>query len=259
VTNQTDVTAQPRLREPSGAGAVPSMWPTGPGARGPRIPPGSPGGAEGIRRTSLEPDGLQPACVLRALPPPAPGVSARLGGPPSSRSRVAQLLAVTCLGLIPWTIGLAVTLPRSYLVADWPLAWVGFDIILLGCLGTTAWSLWKRRQVAAVASLVTSVLLFCDAWFDVSTAHSGRCLVLSTTTAVFGEIPLGILLGLLSVRLQRASRDAAPRDVASSISLWRAPLSWPGGEPWRPIGRPSQPVERVRANVRAAGERTECR
>jgi hypothetical protein len=202
-----------------------------------------------------ERDGLQPVRVLRALPPPIPGISTRPSGPPSSRSRVVQLLALCCLGLIPWTIGLAVTLPRSYLVADWPLAWVGFDIILLACLGTTAWSLWRRRRVAAVASLVTSVLLFCDAWFDVSTAHGGRCLLLSITTAVFGEIPIGILLGLLSVRLQRASRDAAPRDAASSISLWREPLSWPRGA----IGRPSKPIRRVWANEPSAAERTDCR
>jgi hypothetical protein len=136
-------------------------------------------------------------------------------------------LALCCLGLIPWTIGLAVTLPRSYLVDKWPLAWVGFDTILLGCLSTTAWALWKQRQVAVVTSMVTGVLLLCDAWFDVITAHSGRCLVLSIMTAALGEIPIGVLLGLISIQLLHANRGPASLSGSSPISLWQAPLRWP--------------------------------
>jgi hypothetical protein len=125
-------------------------------------------------------------------------------------------------------------LPRSYLVATWPLAWTGFDIVLLGCLGTTAWALWKQRQVAVVASMVTSVLLLCDAWFDIVTAHSGRCLILSVITAVFAEIPIAMLLGLISVRLLRASGRAARGVGTPSVSLWRTPLGKPMGSALRP-------------------------
>jgi hypothetical protein len=254
VTTQTDFMPQPRLREPSGAEAVASIWSTGPEAVGSRTGSDSRSAVEGICRTFFELDGLERAYVLRAISPPTPDKSAWQSGPPVSRSRIACFLALCCLGLIPWTIGLAVTLPRSYLVANWPLAWVGFDIILLGCLGTTAWALWQRRQVATVASMITSILLFCDAWFDVLTAHGGRCLVLSITTAVLAEIPIGILLGLISIRLQRASRDPGPRDGASSISLWRMPLSWPeGSRGSRSVGR-RRPA-RDRRPVPAAKER----
>lgn len=143
----------------------------------------------------------------------------------ASRRWIVRFLALCCLALVPWTIGLAVTLPRSYLVGDWPLAWTGFDLILLGCLSTTAWALWKQRQVAVPASLITSALLLCDAWFDIITAHTGRCLMVSVATAVFGEIPIAILLGLISIRLQRAGvRVARGAQTAAAQPLWRTTL-----------------------------------
>jgi hypothetical protein len=144
----------------------------------------------------------------------------------ASRRWIVRFLALCCLGLVPWTIGLAVTLPRSYLVGNWPLAWTGFDVILLGCLSTTAWALWKQRQVAVPASMITSVLLLCDAWFDILTAHGGRCLMLSIATAVFAEVPIAILLGVISVRLQHASVRVARRVESHTAfqPLWRTPL-----------------------------------
>jgi hypothetical protein len=117
-----------------------------------------------------------------------------------------------------------VTLPRSYLVGNWPLAWTGFDIVLLVCLGTTAWALWRQRQVAVAASMITSALLLCDAWFDIVTAHSGRCLVVSLMTAAFVEIPIALLLGVVSIRLLRANQRAVVGIGAHPASLWRAPL-----------------------------------
>jgi hypothetical protein len=148
---------------------------------------------------------------------------------------VVRLLAVCCLGLIPWTIGLAVTLPRSYLVANWPLAWTGFDVILLGCLATTAWTLHKRRHAAVQASMTTSALLFCDAWFDVLTAHGGLCRTVSVATAMFAEIPLALMLSLISVRLLRESVAAglSLEINAAQVSIRRTPLPiQPGSPAW---------------------------
>jgi hypothetical protein len=144
----------------------------------------------------------------------------------SSRRWIVRFLALCCLGLVPWTIGLAVTLPRSYLVGNWPLAWTGFDLILLGCLATTAWALWKQRQVAVPAAMITSALLLCDAWFDIITAHGGRCLAVSVATAVFAEVPIAILLGFISVRLQQAGVRVARGSGPDAVSppLWRTPL-----------------------------------
>jgi hypothetical protein len=163
--------------------------------------------------------------VLRNLQlQPTDAVPARVHN--VSRRWIVRFLALCCLGLVPWTIGLAVTLPRSYLVGNWPLAWTGFDLILLGCLSTTAWALWRQRQVAVPAAMITSALLLCDAWFDIITAHGGRCLAVSVATAVVAEVPIAILLGVISVRLQQAgvqvARGSGPEAVAPR--LWRTPL-----------------------------------
>ncbi len=48
------------------------------------------------------------------------------------------VVAACCLVLIPWTIGLAVSLPRTYVAANWRVLWTGFDVVLLGCLAVTA-------------------------------------------------------------------------------------------------------------------------
>jgi hypothetical protein len=164
--------------------------------------------------------------VLRNLQGPSPDDLPVPRPPAASRRWIVRFLALCCLALVPWTIGLAVTLPRSYLVGNWPLAWTGFDLILLGCLSTTAWALWMQRQVAVPAALITSALLLCDAWFDIITAHSGRCLMVSVATAVFGEVPIAILLGFISIRLQRAGvRVARGAETAAALqSLWRTPL-----------------------------------
>jgi hypothetical protein len=227
VTARTALTKQPRVPEHSGVEAVSFDRPRGSNANRSHSRADSTSEVERICQTFYQLDGIERARVLQALSVPAPDRSLPPGRGSTSRSRIVCFLALCCLGLIPWTIGLAVTLPRTYLVDNWPLAWVGFDAILLGCLGTTAWALWKQRHVAIVTSMITSVLLLCDAWFDVITAHSGRCLVLSITTAVFGEIPIGVLLGLISIRLLYASREAVDGHGSSPISLWRVPLGWP--------------------------------
>ena len=224
MTSRSALATEPRQPENSGTEAESYDWSPGPSADRSHSRSDSTSDVERICQTFYELNRGERARVLQALAISAPEQSLPPGGRSPFRGRMVCFLALCCLGLIPWTIGLAVTLPRNYLVDNWPLAWVGFDTILLGCLGTTAWALWKQRQVAVVTSMVTSVLLLCDAWFDVVTAHSGRCLVLSITTAVLGEIPIGVLLGLISIRLLHASPEAAHGNGSSPISLWQVPL-----------------------------------
>jgi hypothetical protein len=167
----------------------------------------------------------QPAVLHEFHQQPADTANSdRVTGP--ARLWIVGFLALCCLILIPWTIGIALTLPRHYVVGNWPLAWTGFDLILLGCLSTTAWALWKRRQVAVPAAMITSALLLCDAWFDILTAHPGRCMILSIATAMFAELPVAILLGLTSIELLRLNMNIGqPGEPGSKLqTLWRARL-----------------------------------
>jgi hypothetical protein len=162
---------------------------------------------------------------------PQPG----LGGPRPSPLRplatfdgtraTVVFLAVCAVALIPWTVGLAVTLPARYVVGSWTLTWTGFDIALLACFAVTAWALWNQRQIALPAAIFTSALLLCDAWFDVLTAHGGGLLV-SAATALLGEIPAAIVLAMIASKLLRANTAFPAQARARTIhrSLWRAPL-----------------------------------
>jgi hypothetical protein len=128
--------------------------------------------------------------------------------------------------LIPWTIGLGLSLPRTYVAANWQVLWTGFDVALLVCLSVTAWSLWKQRQILLPAAIITSVLLLCDAWFDLLTANGHRQFALSAVTALFGELPLAAILCLVSVRALRVGgRALRGLEQKAPISpLWRTPL-----------------------------------
>jgi hypothetical protein len=149
----------------------------------------------------------------------------------TARRWFIRFLAACCLALIPWTIGLAFSLPRTYTAANWRVLWTGFDVILLGCLAVTAWALWKQRQIVVPASIITSVLLLCDAWFDLLTANGHRDLIVSAASALFGELPLATMLILISIRALRVGARAARalEQNAPLSSLWRTPLiTFPG-------------------------------
>lgn len=143
---------------------------------------------------------------------------------PRQSRRVVLVLVACALSLIPWTVGLAVTLPRRYVVDTWTLTWTGFDVVLIGCFSVTAWALWRQRQIALPAAIITSVLLLCDAWFDLLTAHRGADLLVSSVTALFGEIPVAVVLATVSTRLLRA-RSQMSGDARMNTrvgSLWRS-------------------------------------
>jgi hypothetical protein len=135
-------------------------------------------------------------------------------------------LALCCLALIPWTIGLALSLPRHYVAGNWWVAWTGFDVVLLSGLAVTAWGLWKGRQIVLPAALITSILLLCDAWFDLLTANGHRDLFVSAATALFAELPMAAFLAAVFVRgvhvVTRVTRGLGPSDPVPP--LWRIPI-----------------------------------
>ena len=113
--------------------------------------------------------------------------------------RVARRLftivtAAACIAIIPWTITLAITLPPHYVASHWRLTWVGLDTAMAFFLARTAWLTYRRRRGVVITAVITGTLLFVDAWFDVITASGRADRVASLATAVFGEIPLALIL-----------------------------------------------------------------
>ena len=76
------------------------------------------------------------------------------------------LMAGAIVGLIPWIVYLSITLPDRYIANNWTATWVGFDILLLLFMASTAVLGLLRRQLLILAAFTTGVLLVCDAWFD---------------------------------------------------------------------------------------------
>jgi hypothetical protein len=117
------------------------------------------------------------------------------------RRRFTVVVALCCVGLIPWTVFLAVTLPRHYVASHWRLAWVGFDLALIVALALSAWRAYRRRPNFATTAAVTATLLTVDAWFDVVTA-SGRADRVVSGVAALAELPLAALLAVAARRVR---------------------------------------------------------
>ena len=49
------------------------------------------------------------------------------------------MTAVLALGLIPWIVFLALTLPPQYDATHWQLLWVGYDVAEVSVLAFAAW------------------------------------------------------------------------------------------------------------------------
>ena len=143
------------------------------------------------------------------------------------RHRLIDLLLVCSVGLIPWIIGLVITLPPYYVARHWDAAWVGFDVALLAGLASTAWAAWRRRQIVVLAALVTGTLLVTDAWFDVVTASTTGDRVVSLLTAVLGELPLAAIMFAAAYRVVKLTVHTVRQlagDAVVDLPLWRIPV-----------------------------------
>jgi hypothetical protein len=144
------------------------------------------------------------AALMRQLieleaPPEEPTVEQRRLG-----LAVRTLVTAGAVLLVPWTVYLALSLPRHTVTSQWRGAWIGFDIALAVVLSLTAWLGWRGRQLVIVGLLASSVLLVCDAWFDV-TLTSGSDRWVSVATAVLVALPVAFLFARAALMLSAAT------------------------------------------------------
>ena len=139
------------------------------------------------------------------------------------RRHTLELLTVCAVALVPWTVLLAVTLPSGYRVHHWRVTWVGFDVLLVVAMASTAILGWLRHRAVIVSALATAVLLICDSWFDVSLAFGTSEIWLSAALAVFAELPLAFYLirrvtGMISLAQWPAAKSVACGDEQAAGS-----------------------------------------
>jgi hypothetical protein len=126
------------------------------------------------------------------------------------------------MAMIPWLVYLYVTLPESYVAHNWPLTWVGFDILLVGFMLATAVFGYFRRQVLLFAAFTSGVLLICDAWFDLMTAGPDD-VWLSVVTGLGIEVPLAIFMIRGAQRIMRLTMLRLWL-LDPGMRLWQLPL-----------------------------------
>src|ERR1700751_3644163 len=117
--------------------------------------------------------------------------------PPAIARRMRRnrltLMVGGAIGLIPWMVYLAFTLPTNYVAHNCPATWIGFDCVLIAFMIATAVLGWLRRELVILPGFTTGVLLICDAWFDIMTAGPGQLWV-SVLTAALLNVPLAVIM-----------------------------------------------------------------
>lgn len=113
------------------------------------------------------------------------------------------------VALIPWTVYLAVTLPRRDVATHYRGAWVGFDVLLAGTIIVTAYFAFRVDSRVQLPATATATLLVVDAWFDVMTAAGRDARGVALVMAVCIELPAaGFSLWLVRRVNQNADRMA---------------------------------------------------
>src|SRR6516162_6112050 len=118
------------------------------------------------------------------------------------------------IGLIPWIVFWVITLPANYVA-------LGFDVLLVAFMVTTAVLVFLRRQLALLTAFTSGVLLICDALFDVMTAGP-HDLWVSALTATLVELPLAVILIAATLRILRPTVTRLwlldPRDATVAVA-----------------------------------------
>lgn len=128
---------------------------------------------------------------------------------------VVPLFTGLGLALVPWTLYLAITLPRRATLDSYDAPWVGFDIGLAGLILLTAVLAHRRHRHVNLAAVAVTTMLVADAWFDVMTTPGGAAggVAVALVTAFAIELPLAGLS--LWIALTAGERIGAKTPVSS--------------------------------------------
>jgi hypothetical protein len=118
-------------------------------------------------------------------------------------------LALLCaLGLIPWMIYLAKTLPSRQRAVDYDIAWIGYDAAMAVVLAALAYCALRRKPATGAVAAVLATMLVIDAWFDIVTTDKPRQLMFAILSAVLAEIPLAIVCAWVAFNAERVQARA---------------------------------------------------
>jgi hypothetical protein len=140
-----------------------------------------------------------------------PWIRALLRFDPRVMRQMPALLLLIAAGLLVWVFELGAVLQGQAQVRNWSSTWVGLDLMEIAGLVLTAILLRRRSAYLSAAAAVTATLFGLDAWFDVLTASAGADWYQSLAAAIFGEIPMTVLLAALAIWAPRRGRISLRR------------------------------------------------
>jgi len=108
-------------------------------------------------------------------------------------TQLARGFFVAAAVTVPWTIYLAIVLPKHYTAHHYWLAWTGFDIALIVALAITGRSLLQGDVGAHRSPTIAATLLIVDAWFDVLNAATPTDQLVALAMAALVELPLAFV------------------------------------------------------------------
>ena len=155
----------------------------------------------------------------------APVSEPEIPAAPVVRRYLAPLFLLAGLGLVPWTVYLAATLPARHVQTRfYDLAWGGFDVGLAALLVVTGVGLVRKRLWVQSTATAAATMLVCDAWFDVLSSNGGGRVVAIAMAAV-AELPSAVLCLLVA----RNVEEVAERYALVASRLRRSSRKQPGG------------------------------
>ncbi|HEX7444597.1 MAG TPA: hypothetical protein VF320_11955 [Acidimicrobiales bacterium] len=126
--------------------------------------------------------------------------------------RAARAYMVMGLALIPWTVYLAVSLPKRQIDTHYRGAWVGFDLLLVVAIVLTAYYAFRMDDRVQLPAMATATLLLVDAWFDVMTAGGRNATAEALVMALLVEIPAALFSLFLARQVNRHVDQLAAHD-----------------------------------------------
>jgi hypothetical protein len=134
--------------------------------------------------------------------------------------RLAWLYTAAAVVLLPWIVYLALTLPRRQYDRHYRAAWVGFDLILVFAISRTAYLAFRFDPRVQFPATATAVLLFVDAWFDITTSANRDQFFEAVLLALLVEIPSALFSLYLAYRVNRRMLALAHLDRARAPNRW---------------------------------------
>jgi hypothetical protein len=132
--------------------------------------------------------------------------------PPGVRRRARRLAwvyLIVAVGLVVWTVFLALSLPKENLEHHYRLTWTGFDLIEVLAIYLTAHMAFRLDARVVYPATVVATLLVADAWFDITTSATAAAATQALILALLVELPAAAFSLYVAHRVGRRVRERA--------------------------------------------------